>query len=211
MYSHFDPNYIMVNTRRVAFGATSSIRDSGNPNLCASGESCKTSASNDSPSSSGSSGTPKKSSNLPLILGIAIPAFLLFWGIVIVCVCVSTNKRRREAIGAIGTGQAGMANMPNGAQQRVQMMNGQMADKFGEVVMNQFEVNVEEQATPDYQQQTAKNNQTKTDLCDMARANQTRALTPRTQTLAFADLLLRLYIISSQRTALSSCSHKGYF
>lgn len=26
MYSHFDPNYIMVNTRRVAFGATSSIR-----------------------------------------------------------------------------------------------------------------------------------------------------------------------------------------
>ncbi|XP_004295955.1 PREDICTED: probable LRR receptor-like serine/threonine-protein kinase At1g05700-like [Fragaria vesca subsp. vesca] len=129
------------------------LEDSGNPNLCASGESCKTSASNDSPSSSGSSGTPKKSSNLPLILGIAIPAFLLFWGIVIVCVCVSTNKRRREAIGAIGTGQAGMANMPNGAQQRVQMMNGQMADKFGEVVMNQFEVNVEEQATPDYQQQ----------------------------------------------------------
>ncbi|KAL6200068.1 hypothetical protein ACLB2K_029850 [Fragaria x ananassa] len=50
-------------------------------------------------------------------------------------------------------GQPGMANMPNGAQQGVQMMNGQISDMLGEVVMNQFEVNVEEQATPDYQQQ----------------------------------------------------------
>lgn len=42
--------------------------------------------------------------------------------------------------------------MPNGAPQGVQM-NGQMAGKFGEAVMNQFEVNVQGQATPDYQQQ----------------------------------------------------------
>ncbi|XP_050371362.1 uncharacterized protein At1g24485-like [Argentina anserina] len=130
------------------------LEDSGNPNLCASGESCKIIASKDSPSSSGSSGGQKKSSKLPLILGIAIPAFVAFWGIVVVCVCVvSSNKRRRAAaIGAMGTGQTGMASMPNGAQQGVQM-NGQMADKFGEVVVNQFEVNVEEQATPEYQQQ----------------------------------------------------------
>ncbi|XP_024198033.1 uncharacterized protein At1g24485 [Rosa chinensis] len=129
------------------------LEDSGNPNLCASGESCKTIARNDSPSSSGSSGTKKKSSKLPLIIGIAIPAFAAFWVIVVVCVCVVTsNKRRKAAVGAIGTGQIGVANMPNGAQQGVQM-DGQMAGKLGEAVMNQYEVNVEEQATPDYQQQ----------------------------------------------------------
>ncbi|KAK9940343.1 hypothetical protein M0R45_017009 [Rubus argutus] len=127
------------------------LEDSGNPNLCASGESCKTIASNETPSSSGSSGSKKKSSKLPLILGIAIPAFVVFWVIVVVCV-VSSSKRRRAAIGAIGTGQNGIANMPNGAPQGVQM-NGQMAGKFREAVMNQFEVNIQGQATPNYQQQ----------------------------------------------------------
>ena len=39
------------------------------------------------------------------------------------------------------------------AEQGVQM-NGQVTDKFGTAVMNQFEINVEEQAaTPDYQPQ----------------------------------------------------------
>ncbi|BFG34248.1 hypothetical protein CerSpe_205220 [Prunus speciosa] len=123
---------------------------SGNPNLCASGGSCKTIVDNSGGPSSGSS-SKKKSSKLPLILGIAIPAFFVFWVIVVIFVCaMSQSKRRRAAaIAATNAGQNGSASMPNGLPPQGAPMNPQMLGKFGEVMMNQFAGNDEDQGTPE--------------------------------------------------------------
>ncbi|XP_020423107.1 uncharacterized protein At1g24485 [Prunus persica] len=123
---------------------------SGNPNLCASGGSCKTVVDNSGGPSSGSS-SKKKNSKLPLILGIAIPAFFVFWVIVVIFVCsMSQSKRRRAAaIAATNAGQNGGANMPNGLPPQGAPMNPQMMGKFGEVMMNQFAGNDEDQGTPE--------------------------------------------------------------
>ncbi|KAH0997244.1 hypothetical protein GBA52_021108 [Prunus armeniaca] len=123
---------------------------SGNPNLCASGGSCKTIVDNSGGPSSGSS-SKKKSSKLPLILGIAIPAFFVFWVIVVIFVCsMNQSKRRRAAaIAATNAGQNGGANMPNGLPPQGAPMNPQMLGKFGEVMMNQFAGDDEDRGTPE--------------------------------------------------------------
>ncbi|KAL5765980.1 hypothetical protein ACOSP7_016597 [Xanthoceras sorbifolium] len=104
---------------------------SGNPDLCASGKSCKTITTG---SSLGSG--KKKGNKLPTILGATIPSFLVFWAIVGI-VAVLRHKRKTAAIAAVNSGQGGTAN--------ANMMMG----KFGQAVNNEIKVSIEEQMTPE--------------------------------------------------------------
>ncbi|KAF5939793.1 hypothetical protein HYC85_020960 [Camellia sinensis] len=125
----------------------------GNPNLCASGKSCQTtdtspnSPGDETPSSSttdSGSGT-KKSSILPIILGVTIPIFIVFWVIVGVC-AILHHKRKTAAVASIGAGQNGGANRPNGSPQQGALNNAdiQMLGKIGQAVINNFQSNMEE-------------------------------------------------------------------
>ncbi|XP_028062811.1 uncharacterized protein At1g24485-like [Camellia sinensis] len=125
----------------------------GNPNLCASGKSCQTtdtspnSPGDETPSSSttdSGSGT-KKSSILPIILGVTIPIFVVFWVIVGVC-AILHHKRKTAAVASIGAGQNGGANRPNGSPQQGVLNNAdiQMLGKIGQAVINNFQSNMEE-------------------------------------------------------------------
>ncbi|KAJ4833994.1 hypothetical protein Tsubulata_016525 [Turnera subulata] len=137
---------------------------SGNPDLCAPGKPCSTttvpsSAGSGSTSGTSSSGGGKKSSKLPVILGITIPAFVVFWAIVgFLAVC--HQKRKTAAITAAAHG--GVANTPpNGTPQAG---NGStintVAGKFGQALVNEIKVSVHDavvseitsQANPQTQQ-----------------------------------------------------------
>ncbi|KAK3442191.1 hypothetical protein EUGRSUZ_B02416 [Eucalyptus grandis] len=115
---------------------------SGNPELCVSGKSCKTDVTttggglSDTPSTS----SGKKTSKLPAILGGTIPAFFVIWIIAGVALVLHQN-RKRAAITAM---TAGGANTSNGRPQAM-ANNGQMGEKLGQVAMNEFRVNMEQQ------------------------------------------------------------------
>lgn len=118
---------------------------SGNPELCVSGKSCKTDVTttggglSDTPSTS----SGKKTSKLPAILGGTIPAFFVIWIIAGVALVLHQN-RKRAAITAMTAGQTGGANTSNGRPQAM-ANNGQMGEKLGQVAMNEFRVNMEQQ------------------------------------------------------------------
>ncbi|KAI6685702.1 hypothetical protein NL676_031615 [Syzygium grande] len=118
---------------------------SGNPELCISGKSCKTDTTSTGGGSSDTQSTSlgKKSSKLPAILGGTIPAFFVFWIIVGVAIVLHQN-RKRAANTAMTAGQTGGANMGNGGPQGM-ANNSQMGGKLGQVAMNEFRVNMEQQ------------------------------------------------------------------
>ncbi|KAK2969175.1 hypothetical protein RJ640_016195 [Escallonia rubra] len=77
----------------------------GNPNLCASGNSCETSdtpISSNIPSTS-YSGSKKKKNKLPVILGTTIPSFLVVWAIAGV-LAILRHKRKKASVAAAGAG-----------------------------------------------------------------------------------------------------------
>ncbi|KAK2987720.1 hypothetical protein RJ640_015385 [Escallonia rubra] len=77
----------------------------GNPNLCASGNSCETSdtpISSNIPSTS-YSGSKKKKNKLPVILGTTIPSFLVVWAIAGV-LAILRHKRKKASVAAVGAG-----------------------------------------------------------------------------------------------------------
>ncbi|KAM1205589.1 hypothetical protein ACFX2I_006388 [Malus domestica] len=124
---------------------------SGNPDLCATGATCKTiiPADSDNGSSLGGGSSKKKSSKLPLIIGVTVPAIIVFVVIVVIIVCViSSGNRRRAAIAAHYAGQNGGGNMPNGQPSQGGPIDPQMVGKYAEVAMNQFEVNIQGQSAP---------------------------------------------------------------
>ncbi|CAK9169563.1 unnamed protein product [Ilex paraguariensis] len=114
----------------------------GNPSLCTSGTSCQTANTPDlagSPVTRNSGG--KKSSNLPVILGSTIPTFFVFWAIVGV-LAILHHKRKTAAVAAMGPGQNGGANGPNGTTHGMGT-NAKMAVKIGEALVHEF-INMEE-------------------------------------------------------------------
>ncbi|CAI9105266.1 OLC1v1004153C2 [Oldenlandia corymbosa var. corymbosa] len=87
----------------------------GNPDLCTSGTSCKVTPLTPSGSSgNGSSGSKKKSSKLPIILGITIPVFVLIWAVV-GFFAILHYKRKSAAVTSVNNtpGQNGGANGAN--------------------------------------------------------------------------------------------------
>ncbi|XP_048136736.1 uncharacterized protein LOC125315561, partial [Rhodamnia argentea] len=117
------------------------------PELCVSGKSCKTDVTSTGGGSSDTTLTSsgKKSSKLPAILGGTIPAFFIFWIIVGVAI-VLHQQRKRAAIASMTAGQTGGANTGNGGPQAM-ADNGQMGGKLGQVAMNEFRVNMEQQVS----------------------------------------------------------------
>ncbi|KAG9453803.1 hypothetical protein H6P81_006707 [Aristolochia fimbriata] len=102
------------------------LQVSGNQNLCVSGNSCDTSSGTDetgtTPIGSGSSGEKKKkkkSSKLPVILGVTIPLFLVFWAIV--GLLVLSHRRRKAAVAAVTATAAGVQGKATGPPQNMQM------------------------------------------------------------------------------------------
>ncbi|XP_027063275.1 uncharacterized protein At1g24485-like [Coffea arabica] len=118
----------------------------GNPDLCTSGKSCQSAptATSGSPAARSSrGGKKKKSSKVPVVVGVTVPVFVLIWAVVGV-LAILHHKRKSAAIAAVSAGQNGNggANTPNGAA-----INPQMIGKIGMAVMNEFKVNVDEQGT----------------------------------------------------------------
>ncbi|KAJ6757277.1 CARBOHYDRATE-BINDING PROTEIN OF THE ER PROTEIN [Salix koriyanagi] len=108
---------------------------SGNPDLCVSSKSCQTTSTDGTTTSSSvPSGSRKKSSMLPVILGTTIPIFVIFWALV---GFLLHNKRRTAAMAAITTGQTGGANRPGGANN--------MTGEIGGAVINEIKVNFQDQ------------------------------------------------------------------
>ncbi|KAK6926899.1 Malectin-like domain [Dillenia turbinata] len=80
---------------------------SGNPNLCTSTSSKSCGATTTTSTTSSSSGSPSggaKTSKLPVILGVTIPVFVLFWALVGLMVILQ-QRRKRASLMAIGTGK----------------------------------------------------------------------------------------------------------
>ncbi|KAJ6762838.1 hypothetical protein OIU79_023555 [Salix purpurea] len=110
---------------------------SGNPDLCVSSKSCQTTSTDGTTTSSSvPSGSRKKSSKLPVILGTTIPIFVIFWALV---GFLLHHKRKTAAIAAVTTGQTGGANRPGGANN--------MAGKTGGAVINEIKVSFHDQTT----------------------------------------------------------------
>ncbi|KAF8396708.1 hypothetical protein HHK36_018335 [Tetracentron sinense] len=120
---------------------------SGNPSLCVSGKSCKTTT--DTGTSTTPSGSSKKSSKLPVILGTIIPSFAIFWVIVGILATLH-HKRKTAAIAAMSAGQMGGPGKPSGPPQATPTgFNVQMAGKIGEAIINEFRVDMTQQTGSD--------------------------------------------------------------
>ncbi|KAL3518273.1 hypothetical protein ACH5RR_020862 [Cinchona calisaya] len=111
----------------------------GNPDLCTSGKSCQSTPTATSGTPAGRSprggSTKKKSSKLPVIVGVTIPVFVLIW-VVVGVLAILHHKRKTAAVAAITQGQNGGGNTPNGAA-----INPEMIGKIGMAVMNKVIMN----------------------------------------------------------------------
>lgn len=159
----------------------------GNPDLCASGKSCQTTPTFTSGTpavGTSGGGKKKKSSKLPVILGVTIPVFVLIWAVVGV-LAILHHKRKTAAVAALTAGEnlcnhkrktSAVAilhhyNFPlislcfvhdvdqNGGANRPNgaSINPQMIGKIGMAVMDEFKVNVNDQGTSS---ENTSNNQT---------------------------------------------------
>ncbi|KAK4783794.1 hypothetical protein SAY86_018162 [Trapa natans] len=91
------------------------------------------------------SSSSKKSSKLPVILGVGIPGFLLLGAFVFVMVSLHQKRQRAGMQGAAIGGGNGQGAAQNNNSTEQMIMN--MGAKFGQGLVNEFRLNVEDEAT----------------------------------------------------------------
>ncbi|KAI3450474.1 hypothetical protein Pfo_007139 [Paulownia fortunei] len=121
----------------------------GNPDLCTSGNSCKTTTSSptNNPGLSSPGSMKKKNSKLPVILGTTIPIFIIIWAVLGVIIILH-HRRKTAAVATFSSGQPG-ANRPQASP-----INPQMIGKMGEAIMNEIKINMEDQVNVELADQT---------------------------------------------------------